>query len=407
MSRSLRALSNPEYRLYFISQLLSMIGSWMQSTALSWMIYRLSHSAAWLGAVAFCSQLPAFLLAPVAGVLADRYDRKRILIWVQIAEMIQALLLAVLTFTNRIQIWQIAVLAVAMGLVTAFDLTVRHAFAVDVVGKKDLDSAIALNSVIVNLSRLLGPALGGIILGYWGEGWCFLINALSFGFVIWGLLRMKLVKLSRVPTSEGKLFELPTHYREVFSYLNGQPGIGLILAVATFISLVGFPYSVLLPVFAKDVLHGNERTLAWLTGMVGLGALTAVVRITGPLRKQMQSGLIFMGAGLAILGLSHLELLSYAAVFMIGYFMMGIFPVMNNTIQQAVNDQMRGRVMSLYTMTYLGAMPVGSLVVGQLAHTLGAPAVAVGCGALCSALGFWLTWTDLQFTPSPIKNECS
>jgi MFS family permease len=355
----------------------------MQLMVQSWLVYQLTHSAYWLGFVSLCSQLPAFFTSPFAGVIADHKNRRAILLWVQIVGMVQAFALAFLVFTGKVHFWEIAVLSVVLGMLNAFEITTRHAFSADLVGKKDLSSAIALNSATINISRVLGPAIGGLLLVPFGEGGCFVVNGFSYLAVIIGLSMMHL-------GPQGKKIRLSDsweHLGDALRYVRNTPAILKFMGLATFISLVGFSYSVLLPIVAKEVLHGDSRTLAILSASAGIGAITGAVglgsaEITGIYQK-IFTYIWLMGCGFVILGLSHYVWLSATAMFFIGCFMMGAFPIINSSIQSVVEDSMRARVMSIYSMTFFGATPIGSLIVGSLADRVGTQNVAIGSGITC------------------------
>lgn len=360
----------------------------MQSVAQSWLVYRLSHSGYWLGVITFCGQMPAFLMSPLAGVVADRADRRKVLIVVQFIELAQALVLAALVFSGAAQLWHIIVLAVLLGIASAFDMTTRHSFAIDMVGKEDLSSAIALNSVLINITRIFGPMLAGTLLAVLGEAWCFSLNAISYLPVIWSLWTMTVPRNERSSDGRGTWENIV----EGFRYARREPVIFRLMILSALVCLIACPYVALLPIFAQNVLSGGPATLAWLTGMLGLGAVTSSLFFKGKsnsyeIRRQLTRDVLCWGAALAVLGLSRNPWLSYGAMFSIGYFMMSLFPTMNTTIQQIVEDRMRGRVMSLYTMTFLGTMPLGSLVIGWAADRFSAPRAVTGAGALTFMMG--------------------
>jgi MFS family permease len=392
LSRLFRALQSRNYRLFFGGELISMVGSWMQSIVQAWLVYRLSHSALWLGIIAFCSQFSAFLISPLAGVMADDLDRRKLLIWVELAGMAQAFLLAALFFTGRIELWHIAVLSVILGICNSFEIITRHAFAVDLVGKADLTSAISLNSIVINGSRIVGPALAGILIAFVNEGWCFVLNGVSYLAVIYSLIAMDLSHVNRRATGTPKVPFWP-NFRAAIQYLRGLPAIRRLLMLSTFISFVGFPSGNLMPVFASDVLHGTATTLAWLTGTAGIGGISGAL-ILGNLSSNPKHGgdksairpiltgcLLLMGAGLMIIGLSRTLGVTLAGCLFLGFFMIGAMPMINTRIQHLVDDTMRGRVLSVYTMTFLGATPLGSLMQGWAADRWGAGAVAQVAGA--------------------------
>lgn len=389
---SIKLLRNRNYLIYFSGQLISMSGTWMQSVAQAWLVYRMSHSGYWLGIITFAGQLPAFLASPFAGVLSDQFDRRKVLIWAQVISMIQAFILAALVYWKKVELSHVALLSVLLGFVNAFDMTARHAFAVDMVGKGELTSAIALNSVLINLSRVFGPVIAGALLSALGEAWCFTINGLSYIPVIWGLASMKLPPNERVMTSK----HLLANFNAGVDYVKQSPVIFRILILSTFVCLIAAPYNALLPLFSERVLGGGASTLAWLTGAVGLGSVTSALLFHGiseteALKRRLIADVIFWGLGLVAFGVSKNYMVSLCALFTTGYFAMSLFPTMNNAVQHLVDDSMRGRVMSLYTMTYLGSVPIGSLVMGWFCDRYSAPTVVTGAGVLTVLMGFALT----------------
>ena len=386
MPLPLNALKSRNYRLYFSGQLLSMVGTWMQSTVQAWLVYRLSGSATWLGIVSFSMQMPAFLTRPLAGVIVDRVDRRKLLLWTETVGMLQAFLLAALVYTGHIALWHIALLSILLGVVNAFELTTRHAFAADLVPRADLHNALAWNSVTINGSRIIGPALAGVLIAIVGETWCFMINGISFLAVILGLLFMRMNQRTIAKSLIGPLQQM----RDGARYLTRHPEIRKLVLLTMFISFFGLPFSVLLPVFAKETLGGNATTLGWLIGSSGAGAILGAFRRNSHEVGTDMRQLLWIGLSLCLLGLSKSAPLSILATFAIGYFMMGLFPAINTTIQQKVEDSYRGRVLSLYTMSFLGAMPLGSLLSGWLSDRLGAPGVQTSFGAVFLLAGFGL-----------------
>lgn len=386
-----RALRNRNYRYYFYGQLVSMPGTWMQTIVQAWLVYRLTDSAFWLGITSFCHHFTAFAASPVAGVLADRMDRRKLLIQVEIAAMLQAFALSALVFSGGIRIWHIAALASVLGVVTAFELTTRHALAFDLAGKQDLGSAIAINSTTINVSRVVGPSLAGIltaVLGKGSEGWSFFINGLSFFAIIFFLSLIRLEH--RKPLTES-----PGPFIEAWHYVRKTPRIRALMTVAFLLSLFAFPYSVLLPVISEKVLHGQAQTLAWLMAASGMGAvlgsiLAASARAEAALTRQLRWETLGLGLSLLLLAFARTLWLSLGASFGIGFFLMGAFPKINNAIQQSVDHHLRARVVSVYTMTFLGAVPLGSLAEGWLADRFGVVPVTGGAGLVCLALA--LVW---------------
>ncbi|RJP79358.1 MAG: MFS transporter [Candidatus Zixiibacteriota bacterium] len=388
----LRALRHRNYRLFFTGQSLSLVGTWMTRVATGWLVYRLTDSPALLGVVGFAGQVPIFLLAPLAGVLADRWDRRRLLILTQVLSMAQSLTLAALTLTGVVTVWHVIALSLFQGVVNAFDTPLRLAFVVDMVDRReDVPNAIALNSSMFNGARLVGPSLAGIIIAVWGEGICFLLDGISYAAVIASLAAMRLAAAARVKTREPVLRGLREGLRVAF----GIGPIRAILLMAAFTSLVGAPYLVLMPVVARDVLGGDSHTLGFLMGAVGLGALggaffLASRRTVRGLSRILTLAAVLFGLGLAAFSQSRLPGLSYALMLVVGFGMMVQLASSNTILQTVVDDDKRGRVMSLYTTSVLGIVPFGSLLAGSLADRFGAPAtlLAGGLGLLAAAAVF-------------------
>jgi MFS family permease len=384
-----RALRHRNFRLFFGGQLISLIGTWMQSLALSWLVYRITGSAVLLGVVGFVSQIPVFFLATVGGLVADRYPKREIVVGTQTAAMLLAFLLAWLTLSNRVQVWEIIVLSALLGVVNAFDIPARQAFFVEIVGKDDLQSAIGLNSSIFNGARIIGPAIAGILVASIGEGWCFFANGASFLAVIVSLLMMRVAERKILSGSREALQEA----LEGFRYALGSPTTSALLLLVGLVSIVGVPYTVLMPIFADRVLHGGARELGLLMGATGvgavLGALTLAMRRDstglGPLAAVAAGG---FGVSLVLFSFSRWLPLSLLLLMPVGYFVMLQMAATNTLLQVMSPDYLRGRVVALYSMMFMGMMPVGSLGAGFAAGRMGAPlTVAVG-GAACVAGAF-------------------
>jgi MFS family permease len=384
----LRSLSHRNFRLFFLGQSISLIGTWMQQVAMAWLVYPvLTDSSWWLGVVAFASQVPAFFLSPVAGVVVDHTNRHRLVIGTQIAAMIQAALLTVLTLTGVVQVWHVVVLSVLVGIINAFDMPGRQAFLTEMIERReDLSNAIALNSSMFNGARLIGPALAGIVLALTSAGICFLINALSFVAVIIALLAMRVTPR----THNGPAKSLLAGLHEGFAYAFGFPPIRALLLLVAFVSLVGLAYSVLLPVFAAKILEGGAYTFGFLTSAAGVGALTGALLLAS--RKTVLGlgrWIACMPAtlGLAIIGLSFATSLIPAmlCVLISGFAVMMQLASTNTIIQTIVEEDKRGRVMSLYTMAFMGMAPLGSLLAGYFADRVGAPLTVRVAGILCIA----------------------
>jgi MFS family permease len=404
--RMLRALHHRNYRLFFAGQGVSLVGTWMQRIAMGWLVYRLSHSAFMLGMVGFTGQLPIFLLSPVAGVLADRLDRHRVLLATQSLAMLQALVLAILVLTGHVQIWHIVVLAIFLGFVDAFDMPIRQAFLVDIVERQeDLGNAIALNSSIVNSARLLGPSVAGLLIAYMGEGMCFLLNAASYVAVLYSLLAMRLGRSNAAPTGTPLVKEL----KEGFSYAFGFPPIRSILILISMVSFFGMPLTVLMPVFARDILRGDSHTLGFLMGASGMGALFGSACLASRktilgLEKWNAVASGVFGLGLILFSQSRSLWLSLFLSLATGLGMLIQNASGNTLLQSIVDEDKRGRVMSLYATAFRGVVPFGSLVGGILASRIGAPNTLMIGGILCSmaALLFARALPSFRSMTSPI-----
>jgi MFS family permease len=397
---SLRALNSRNYRLFFIGQGISLIGSWMQRVAMGWLVYRLTNSAMLLGTVGFTDMILTFLLAPFTGVLADRWDRHKIMIGTQTFSMLHALILGFLVVSNLIQVWHIIALSLCMGVITAFDVPARQSFVIDMVeDKKDLGNAIALNSTMFNSARLIGPSIAGLVIAAAGEWVCFFLNAVSFFAVIWALLAMKLKQRVGNGLRKRALVEL----REGFLYTYRNLPIRAILLLMAFVSVVGMSYMTLLPVFARDVLHGGPDTLGFLMASIAIGGVGAAFylasrRETLTIGRQIPAALALLGLGLLAFGSSRNMWFSFVIVMCTGFGQMVMIATSNTVIQTIVEEDKRGRVMSFYTMAFMGMAPFGSLLAGASAKLLGAPNAVVVGGALClmGAASFALRLPFLQ-----------
>lgn len=380
-----RALSHRNYRLFFGGQGISLIGTWMQQIAMSWLAYRLTNSALLLGVVGFTSRIPTFLLASLAGVLADRWNRHRILVITQTLSMVQAMILAILVLSETVAVWHIISLSLLLGLINAFDIPARQSFVVDMIEKReDLGNAIALNSSIVNGARLIGPSIAGILIATLGEGMCFLLNGLSFIAVIVALLAMKIVPKQR-KMQGSQVFQ---GLKEGFSYAFGFAPIRSVLLLLALVSLMGMPYAVLMPIFAENILHGGPQALGFLMGATGVGAIAGSIylasrkSVLGLGRIIVISSNLF-GIGLIAFSLSHLFWLSSLFMLLTGFGMMVQMASSNTVLQTIVEEDKRGRVMSFYTMAFMGMVPFGSLLAGSLASNIGAPNTVMIGGVAC------------------------
>lgn len=380
-----RALRSRNYRLYFGGQGLSLIGTWMQRIAMSWLVYRLTGSTLLLGVVGFASQIPTFILAPFAGVLADRADRRKVIIVTQTLAMLQALALAVLVLTGAVAVWQIIFLGILLGVVNAFDMPARQSFVVEMVeNKEDLGNAIALNSSIVNGARLIGPSIAGVLVAAFGEGICFLVNGLSYLAVILALLAMRITRQEVRPQGPRGWRGM----REGFFYAFSFAPIRAVLLLLALASLMGMPYTVLMPVFAKDILHGGPSTLGFLMGATGVGALAgglylASRRTVLGLGRFIPFATGIFGLGLVAFSFSQLLWLSLLLLLLIGFGLTAQAASSNTVLQTIVDEDKRGRVMSFYTMAFMGMVPFGSLLAGGLASLIGTPRTVMVGGLVC------------------------
>ena len=403
-----RALRHRNFQLFFGGQLISLIGTWMQTVAQSWLVYKLTGSGLLLGSVGFASQIPVFLFAPLGGITADRSNRQKVVIATQTASMILALILAALTISNRVTVPEIFVLAALLGVVNAFDIPGRQAFLVDMVGKEDLMNAIALNSSMFNGARVLGPAVAGVLVIRLGEGWCFFANGVSYIAVIVGLLLMRVHAPARASLHTSPV----EHIVEGFRFVNETAPIRALLLLLGLVSVTGMPYVVLMPIFADRILHRGGQGLALLIGSHDLGALrlgilmgaAGVGALLGALTLAVRSGLKGLGTWVSVccagFGISLILFafstsfwLSVALLLPVGYFIMLQMASSNTLIQAMVPDALRGRAMAVYSMMFMGMAPIGALLSGALSDRLGAP-WTVAIGGLASVFGAW--WFSLQ-----------
>jgi MFS family permease len=393
MSHAWRALRHRNFRLFFAGQTISVIGTWMTRLATIWLVYRLTHSALLLGIVGFAGQIVSFVLGPFAGVWVERLNRRKLLVWTQAAAAVQSLALAALTLAHVITLWEIIALSALQGLINAFDMPARQSFLVQMIDdRNDLSNAIAINSSMANGARLIGPAIAGIVVAAFGEGWCFLIDGVSYFAVIASLLLMR-IKPSISRRHASSMFE---QMREGWDYVRTFQPIRTILLLFSLISLMGYSWSVLLPVFAAQVLHGGATTLGWLTGAAGIGALTsgislAVRKSIVGLTRMLQIASAMLGAALILFGLSRVLWLSLLLMVFVGFGMIQTASASNTIIQSLVPEDKRARVMGYYTMAFFGAAPFGSLLAGALAHRIGAPHTVIITGTFCIAGSLWFT----------------
>jgi MFS family permease len=402
-SHAWRALRHRNFRLFFAGQSISLIGTWMTRVATAWLVYQLTKSAVLLGTVSFAGQIPTFLLAPLAGVLVDRWNRRTVLIVTQALAMVQSLALAVLTLTHRINITEVLIFSGFQGCINAFDMPGRQSFLMEMVaekgetGREDLSNAIAINSSMVNLARLVGPSLAGMLIAVTSEGWCFLIDGVSYVAVIASLLLMRLPAIDAAKIAEAAnkaRASLLTQLREGWDFVRGFAPIRTILLLFALVSLMGMPFMVLMPIFAAQVLKGGPHTLGFLMAAMGVGSLGSAISLV--LRKSVR-GLLKMipiaaacfGTGLVLFGFSKTQWLSMLILLAIGFGMMQGLTASNTIIQTIVPEDKRGRVMSYYTVAFVGMSPFGSLLAGWLATAVGAPWTVVISGISCIVGAAW------------------
>jgi Bacterial protein of unknown function (DUF894). len=404
-----RSLEHRNYRLFFAGQSISLIGTWMQRIALPWLVYHMTGSAFLLGLVGFAGQIPTFLLSPVAGVVVDRFSRYKVLLITQILSLIQASILAALALTGVIQIWHIVILSVIFGCINAFDTPSRHSFVIEMVEKKEsLGNAIALNSLMFNGARLIGPSIAGVMLATTGEGVCFLINAISYLFVIGSLLMMHLPK-KEFPRKETRMFR---ELKEGFNYTFGFLPIKHIIILLAIINLMGSSYQVLMPVLAKEVLHGGSDTFGFLMAAAGFGALIGAAYLASResvlrLGRIIPSAATIFGAGLVALAFTNIIPVTMGLMFIIGFGLMLNTASCNTILQTITSDQMRGRVMSFYTMAIMGTAPFGSLLAGSLARLIGTQYTILigGVSCIAGALVFYNKLPRLKTIVKPIYDR--
>lgn len=403
----LRSLDHRNYRLFFGGQSISLIGTWMTRIATSWLVYRLTNSALLLGIVGFAGQIPSFLLAPFAGVLVDRWNRHRLLVITQVLALVQSLAMAILALTGLIKIWHVIALSIFQGIINAFDMPARQAFVVEMVEKReDLPNAIALNSSMVNTARLVGPSLGGVIIAVVGEGWCFLIDAVSYIAVIGSLFAMRITPRITMPIKEARVLQ---QLREGWEYAYRFAPIRKILLLLALVSLVGMPYTVLMPVFANEILHGGPNTLGMLMAASGVGALIGAVFLASRtsvlgLGKYIPLTAGAFGAGLIAFSFSRVIWVSLLLMIVTGLGFMVQMAASNTLLQTIVEEDKRGRVMSFYTMAFMGMAPFGSLLAGTIAERIGAPRTLMlgGIGCVLGAIWFALSLPALRRDVRPI-----
>jgi MFS family permease len=395
--RTFRAFKSRNYRLYFIGQSVSLIGTWMQKTAVSWVVYALTHSTFMLGLTLFASLFPSFIFSLIGGVVSDRYNRYRVLLTTQVASLIQALLLAILILLKHYAVWEILGLSVVLGVINAFDVPARQSLVYEMVDDKDdLPNALALNSSMVNLSRIVGPAIAGIVLESIGDGACFLLNALSFVAVIISLLMMKLPQYVTKVHKKNVFGEL----KEGWAYIKHTPSIAFVLIMLALISLLVLPFSTLIPYYAKDVFKGTASTFGVIDSFIGLGAFSGAIFLASQkaganLKKILFINTLIFGAGLILFSHEHFYPLALFFVTVAGFGMMSQITISNTLIQTTVAPDMRGRVISFYALAFFGMQPLGGLLVGSISKWIGTTDTLMGQGIAALLIGM-LHWRYLH-----------
>ncbi len=386
-----RALHSRNFRLFFVGQSVSVIGTWMTRLATTWLVYGLTHSALLLGIVSFAGQIVTFLLGPFAGVWVERIDRRKLLVWTQVAAGVQSLALAAFTLAHAITLWEIIGLSALQGMINAFDAPARQSFLVQMVDDpEDLSNAIAINSSMNNGARLVGPAIAGVVIAWFGAGACFLIDGVSYFAVIASLLMMRIRPLN-VRRNKANML---TQMREGWDYVRTFRPVRTVLLLFSLLSLMGYSWSVVLPLFAVQVLHGGASTLGWLVGAAGVGAMASALSLAlrksvVGLTRMLQISAAMLACGLMLLGLSHRLWISLGLMSVIGFGMLQAAAASNTVIQSLVPEEKRGRAMSYYSMAFFGSAPFGSLFAGALADRIGAPHTVIVCGLFCIAGSLW------------------
>ena len=378
-----RAMQHRNFQLFIAGQLISLIGTWMQTTAQLWLIYELTGSAAFLGVLGFASQVPMLFLSSLGGYVGDRYDRKRGVLATQSASMILAFVLAALKLTNIVNKWEVLVIAFLLGIVNAFDVPIRQAFFVQMVGKEDLPNAIALNSSIFNGARVVGPAMAGFAIAWFGEGWCFFLNGLSFVAVIVALLMMRIERTETKPSEDSPLKSFVQGFHFAMSDAAVRPAL-LLLSV---LSLFGLQYSVFLPIYANDILRGGARILGLLMSAAGVGAVLGALHFAARthykgLARWIAATSMTCAAGLIIFSQARFFWLCAAVLFVVGFAATSQMAATNTLIQNRVPDELRSRVMAVYATMFMGVQPIGSLIAGGVAKHIGAPYTLTVFGSL-------------------------
>jgi MFS family permease len=393
------SLRSRNYRLYFTGQGISLIGTWMQNIALSWLVYRLTGSVFLLGLIGFTSQIPTFVLSPFAGVLTDRYNRHRLMMLAQILFMLQALTITLLVLFNVIEVWHIIALSIVFGIISAFDAPARQSLVIDLIDKPEhLGNAIALNSALFNAGRLVGPAIAGVTIALVGEGFCFLLNTISFVAVIIAL------SLIKIPTKKKttQQTDFKKSFIEGFHYTFQSLPIRTLIIVLAVLSLFGFPFIVLLPAYAKEILHGNADTLGFLMSALGAGALTGALYMAARnsirgLGRIISVNIMLLGLSVVLASFSEKMYFSLIVFFFGGLSMILSLAAINTMLQTIADEDKRGRVMSFYAMALMGTTPIGNLLAGSIASGIGIPYTILIGGAITIISGVWFQLNRKSF----------
>jgi len=383
------AFKSRNYRLYFIGQSVSLIGTWMQKTAVSWVVYGLTHSKLMLGVTLFATMFPSFVLSSLGGVVSDRYNRYKVLLITQVLSLLQAVVLTLLILSKHYHIWQVLVLSVVLGIINAFDVPARQSLVYDMVDdKKVLPNALALNSSMVNLSRLIGPAIAGLIIEKWGDGICFGLNAVSFVAVIASLMLMRLPAYVPKPHSKNMFGEL----KEGLLYIKNTPSLGFVILMLAMVSLFVLPFTTLMPVFAKDVYHGTASTFGVIDSFIGLGAFSGAIFLASlkpgaNLRKILAVNTLVFATGLILFSYAQYYPLALAFATLGAFGMMSQVTISNTIIQTTVSIAMRGRVISIYAMAFFGMQPLGGLIIGYVSQKIGVRDTVLAEGIIAAIIG--------------------
>ncbi len=406
-----RALQSRNFRLFFYAGMVSLMGTWIQNLALGWLVYRLTDSAFYLGLVGFAGQIPALILTPIAGVYADRLNRRNILMLTQFIPMVLAFLLSILVFTDTISITLILVVVVINGLALSFDTPFRHAFLLEMIGdRKLITNAVALNSTLVNTARFIGPTLGGILIALFGEAYCFLINGFSFMAMLAALTMMHVPRFVKKVSERSVLADLKVGFKYTWNYFPARYMILLVMVTSIF----GLPFQAFLPVFARDILQGDSRTLGFLTGAVGAGALTGAFYLAmregvSKIPSIIRFSAFVFAIGLFIFSVSNVVWLSVLILYFSGFGMITQFSATNTLLQTVVDEDKRGRVLAFYSMSFMGFTPIGSLMLGTMSDFLGVPLTfsIASAALLMAALLFSGKMKVIQrsLQPAPINEK--